>query len=151
VESGYAGGTAENPTYRDVGTGETGHAEVVRVTFDPKVITLRQILTIFFHAHDPTTRDRQGYDEGTQYRSLILYTSEEQHAAADAVEKEIRDMRVWDDKPLVTEIKPLQKFYRAEEYHQNYYRNNSSKPYCEAVIAPKLAKIRKEFHELLVE
>lgn len=149
VESGYAGGTLENPTYDDVGLGRSGHAEVVRVRFDPAQLSLKQLLTIFFHAHDPTTKNRQGNDIGTQYRSIILYENEQQHAVADEITKQIGAEGVWGEAPIVTEIEPLRTFYRAEDYHQNYYLNNPSKGYCALVIGPKLQKVRREFHELL--
>ncbi|MBN8547879.1 MAG: peptide-methionine (S)-S-oxide reductase MsrA [Deltaproteobacteria bacterium] len=148
VESGYAGGTTKNPTYDEVGMGTTQHAEVVQITFDPAVISVQQLLTVFFHAHDPTTKNRQGGDVGPQYRSIILYADEGQRLAAETVMKEITAQKIWKD-PLVTEVVPLSDFYRAEDYHQDYYANNPSKGYCALVIAPKLQKIRKEFHALL--
>ena len=151
VESGYAGGEKESPTYHEVGDGDTGHAEVVRVEFDPKVISLSQVLTIFFHAHDPTTKNQQGADVGSQYRSAILYSSEAQHQTVTKVQDQIILSHLWGEKPIVTEIAPLKKFYRAEDYHQNYYRSNPSQPYCSYVIGPKVQKIRKEFAALLKE
>lgn len=150
VESGYAGGTSDNPTYEEVSSGRRGHAEVVRVFFDPAVITLKQILTIFFHSHDPTTKDRQGYDTGPQYRSIILYGSAEQRRVTEEVVTEVGAAKLWGEAPLVTEVAPLTKFFRAEEYHQNYYRNNSKNRYCSIIIAPKVQKIRKEFSSLLL-
>jgi len=148
VESGYAGGTTENPRYEDVATRTTGHAEVVKVTFDPAVLSLKQLLTIFFHAHDPTTKNRQGNDVGPEYRSIILYSSDEQKKIATEVRDEIENQKVW-GAPIVTEIEPLKTFYRAEEEHQNYFQNNPQRGYCSIVIAPKVQKIRKEFAELL--
>lgn len=150
-ESGYAGGKTENPTYEDVSHGNTGHAEVIRLTYDPAIISLEKIFTIFFHAHDPTTKDRQGNDVGTQYRSVIFYNDDDEKALAMKVKAEIEQAKVWADMPIVTEIEPLQKFYMGEGYHQNYFKNNGSQPYCSFVIAPKVKKIRKEFSELLKE
>jgi peptide-methionine (S)-S-oxide reductase len=149
VESGYAGGTMPKPDYHSVSAGTTGHAEVVRVDFDPAQISLRQIVTIFFHAHDPTTKDRQGADVGSQYRSVILYQSDAQRQTAESVKAEIEEARLWGEKSIVTEIDSLSEFYRAEDYHQDYYRNNPQQGYCAMVIAPKLRKIRKEFADLL--
>lgn len=149
VESGYAGGNTKNPTYDQVSRGDTGHVEVVQVFFDPQVISLKQVLTIFFHAHDPTTKDRQGNDVGSQYRSAVLYENEAQHPIVDAVVKEIQDAKVWGAAPIVTEVKPLDHFYPAEEYHQNYYKNNPEQGYCSIVIGPKVQKVRKEFSQLL--
>ena len=149
IESGYSGGTVENPTYEQVSSRKTGHAEVIQITFDPAVITLKQIFTIFFHAHDPTTKDRQGNDVGPEYRSIILYSSEGQRALAEQVKGEIAAAKVWNEAPIVTEITALNKFYKAEEYHQNYYNNNRAQPYCSIVIGPKVQKIRREFAELV--
>jgi methionine-S-sulfoxide reductase len=140
VASGYQGGTTENPTYQEVTTGKTGHAEVVQVTFDPAVISFTDLLEVFFQIHDPTTLNRQGADIGTQYRSTILYSSEEQKAAAEAAIKQLTEEEVF-SKPIVTKIEPAGTFYRAEAYHQNYFTNNPSAPYCRLVIAPKLKKI----------
>jgi peptide-methionine (S)-S-oxide reductase len=137
VTSGYAGGTTENPTYKQVCSGETGHAEVIQIEFDPKVISYEKILNAFWDAHDPTTLNRQGYDSGTQYRSIILYNSEAQHAAA--VKSKTEAQKRFKD-PIVTEIVPLKKFYKAEGYHQNYFQNNPNQPYCQAVIRPKVEK-----------
>jgi peptide-methionine (S)-S-oxide reductase len=144
VESGYAGGKMANPTYRQVCDGNTGHAEVVQVTFDPAVITYREILEIFFVIHDPTTLNRQGMDVGTQYRSAIFYHSPEQKKVAEEVIAELNAAKVW-DRPIVTEVVPLQTFYRAEDYHQGYFRANPQQPYCLAVVAPKIVKLRKQF------
>jgi peptide-methionine (S)-S-oxide reductase len=144
VESGYAGGADPNPTYRRVCTGTTGHAEVVQVTFDPEVVSFREILEVFFTIHDPTTPNRQGADVGTQYRSAIFYHDEEQRRVAEEVIAELEARHLWDD-PIVTEVTPLDTFYAAEDYHQGYYRNNAYQPYCLVVIAPKVAKFRKEY------
>lgn len=144
VESGYAGGTVDNPTYEQVSSGRTGHAEVIRVEFDPKEISFSEILEVFFHLHDPTTLNRQGADVGTQYRSVIFYANDEQKRAAEERRKKIADSGLWKS-PIVTELAPLTKFYRAESYHQNYYRTNPNQPYCSVVIAPKIQKLYKEF------
>lgn len=146
--SGYSGGTIKNPTYREVTSGRTGHAEVVQLQFDPEVISYRDILTIFFHLHDPTTLNRQGADVGTQYRSVIFYHNDEQEKVAREVFEEIDRSDLWDD-PLVTEISPIQEFYRAEDYHQDYYANNPNQPYCTFVISPKMSKLRKLFKDKL--
>lgn len=144
VVSGYAGGHAENPTYKQVCTGTTGHAEVVQIKFDPKVITYEELLEVFFLTHDPTTPNRQGNDIGTQYRSIILYHNEEQKALAERVKAELDKAGAWDN-PIVTEIVPFTTFYPAEEYHQDYFAKNPDKAYCQAVIRPKLEKFRKVF------
>jgi peptide-methionine (S)-S-oxide reductase len=144
VMSGYSGGLVVNPTYRQVCDGKTGHAEVVRVTFDPAVITFREILEIFFAIHDPTTLNRQGADVGTQYRSAIFYHSPEQKATAQAVIAELNAARVY-DKPIVTEVTGATRFYPAEDYHQEYFRKNPYQPYCQVVVSPKVAKLRKNF------
>ena len=146
VESGYAGGTKPNPSYREVCTGQTGHAEVVQITFDPTEITYRELLEVFFTIHDPTTKDRQGGDVGTQYRSTILTSSDEQARTAREVIEEITAEKVWDD-PIVTKIEPLTTFYAAEKYHQDYFANNTEQPYCRIVIEPKVVKFRKKFLE----
>jgi peptide-methionine (S)-S-oxide reductase len=148
VESGYAGGHAPNPTYKQVCTGTTGHAEVVQVAFDPEIVTYKDLLNIFFTIHDPTTLNRQGGDVGTQYRSAIFYHDEEQQAAAEEVIKEITEAGIWDD-PIVTEVTPLDEFFIAEDYHQEYFTNNPNQPYCRAVVAPKVAKFRKKYEHLL--
>jgi peptide-methionine (S)-S-oxide reductase len=150
VESGYAGGHVENPSYRAVCTGDTDHAEVVQVTFDPSMLSYRDLLTVFFTIHDPTTLNRQGADTGTQYRSAIFYHDEAQRADADAIRREIGKARLWPN-PIVTEIAPLDKFYLAEDYHQEYFTNNPYQPYCMAVIAPKVVKFRKQFVDRLKE
>ena len=144
VVSGYAGGQVPNPTYEEVCTGETGHAEVVQVTFDPEQISLRELLEIFFTIHDPTTLNRQGADVGTQYRSAVFYHSAEQKAIAEQVIAELNAAGIW-PKPIVTEITPLVDFYPAEEYHQEYFRRNPYQGYCRAVIAPKVAKFRQKY------
>ncbi|QIN77883.1 peptide-methionine (S)-S-oxide reductase MsrA [Rubrobacter marinus] len=143
VESGYSGGSVAHPTYRQVCSETTGHAEVVQVTFDPAVISYRDVLGVFFATHDPTTLNRQGADVGTRYRSAVFYHDEEQRRVAEEVIAEIEAEGVWDD-PIVTEVVPFDEFYRAEEYHQGYFRNNARQPYCQVVIAPKVAKYRKQ-------
>ena len=148
VESGYAGGHVPRPSYEQVCTGTTGHAEVVQITFDPDVISFRDLLDVFFTIHDPTTKDRQGGDVGTQYRSAIFYASPEQEATARAAIKELDASGVWDD-AIVTEIEPLKEFYAAEQYHKDYYRRNPNASYCRVVIAPKVAKARSKFLEKL--
>jgi peptide-methionine (S)-S-oxide reductase len=142
VVSGYAGGTVENPTYEQVSMGNTGHAEVVQVTFDPQVITYREMLEVFFDIHDPTTLNRQGADVGTQYRSLILYHDARQKAIAEEMIQELNRAGTWPN-PIVTEMAPLEAFYEAEAYHQEYFKRNPRQPYCRAVISPKVAKFRK--------
>src|SRR5687768_16415329 len=141
VVSGYAGGRRPNPTYDQVCAGTTGHAEVVQMTFDPAVITFREILEIFFVIHDPTTLNRQGGDVGTQYRSAIYYHSEEQKRTAEALMRELEADGVWPG-PIVTELSPAPEFYPAEDYHQEYFARNPTQGYCQAVVAPKVAKLR---------
>jgi len=148
VQSGYAGGHVPNPSYEDVCTGTTGHAEVVQISFDPAVVSFDELLHVFFTIHDPTTLNRQGGDVGTQYRSAIFYHSPEQKATAERVMAELRAGKVWDD-PIVTELKPLAAFYPAEEYHRDYFRRNPNQGYCSAVIAPKVAKVRKLYLDKL--
>ena len=148
VESGYAGGAKPNPTYREVCTGATGHAEVVQVTFDPRAVSFREILEVFFTAHDPTTLNRQGADVGTQYRSVIFHHDDEQRRVAEQVVEEINASGIW-DAPVVTELAPFTEFYRAEDYHQNYFRDNSAQPYCQMVVAPKVRKFRERFRDRL--
>ncbi len=148
VESGYMGGGKANPTYDEVCSGRTGHAEVVRVTFDPEVVSFREILEVFFVIHDPTTLDRQGNDVGTQYRSVIFYQTPEQKAVAEQVIARLNHAKLWDD-PIVTEIAPGSTFYPAEDYHQEYFARNPYQPYCQFVVAPKVAKFRKHFLEKL--
>lgn len=144
VVSGYAGGDVPNPSYELVCTGRTGHAEVVQITFDPAVISYRELLEVFFTVHDPTTLNRQGADIGTQYRSVIFYHSEEQRRIAVEKMKAIEDAGIWDD-PIVTQLEPFDAFYPAEAYHQEYYARNPNAGYCQFVIKPKVAKFRKEF------
>ncbi|MDO9371380.1 MAG: peptide-methionine (S)-S-oxide reductase MsrA [Gammaproteobacteria bacterium] len=144
VESGYSGGAVKNPAYREVCEGTTGHAEVVQVTFDATIISYKEILEIFFTFHDPTTLNRQGADSGTQYRSVIFYHTPEQQAVAEEVVQEINAAGIW-DAPVVTELAPFSAFYRAEDYHQDYYSRNGSQPYCQMVIAPKVKKFRASY------
>ena len=141
VASGYAGGTKENPTYKEVCAGDTGHAEVIQVEYDPKVVSYEKLLETFWEARDPTTLNRQGNDHGTQYRSIILYSGEAQRAAAEKSKAEAQKAL---DKPIVTEIVPLKKFYKAEDDHQDYYRDNPSQPYCRMIIRPKVEKFEKK-------
>lgn len=148
VESGYSGGTDEHPSYQQVCSGSTGHAEVVRITFDPRQITYQEILEIFFSLHNPTTLNRQGADVGTQYRSIILYHDDNQKRTAETVMQELTAQQVWDD-PLVTQLVPFEKFYIAEDYHQEYFKNNPDQGYCQLVIAPKVAKIRQKYLQKL--
>src|SRR5262245_1100478 len=148
VESGYSGGTAPMPTYQEVCSGATGHAEVVQVTFDPTIINYPEILDVFFAIHDPTTLNRQGADVGTQYRSAIYYHSPEQKEAAERRVKELNAEKIW-DAPIVTEITPAQEFFRAEDYHQGYFRQHPEQGYCQYVVSPKVAKFRKQFAEKL--
>ena len=144
VISGYAGGHVPNPTYEQVCGGRTGHAEVVQVTFDPETISLRDILDVFFTIHDPTTLNRQGADVGTQYRSAIFFNSPEQEQTARDAIAQITASGIWHN-PIVTEVAPLERFYPAEGYHQNYFERNPFQPYCQIVIAPKVAKAREHF------
>lgn len=148
VESGYSGGHVPNPTYKQVCSDTTGHAEVVRVTFDPTIITYRDLLRVFFAIHDPTTLNRQGNDIGTSYRSAIFYLDEEQKRTAEEVIRELTDAKLWPN-PIVTEVTKFDAFYMAEDYHQEYFANNPFQPYCMAVVAPKVAKFRKQFVERL--
>ncbi|MDD5311438.1 MAG: peptide-methionine (S)-S-oxide reductase MsrA [Dehalococcoidia bacterium] len=148
VTPGYAGGATADPTYQQVCGGATGHAEVIKIDYDPSLISYDALLDVFFHTHDPTTPDRQGYDVGEQYRSIIFYTSREQKEAA---EQYIDDLGISGEfgRPIVTQVKPLTAFYEAEGYHQNYYAANDAQPYCRMVIAPKLAKLRAKYGDLL--
>lgn len=148
VESGYAGGHVENPTYNQVVRGNTGHAEVARVTFDPDVITYEELLEVFWHTHNPTTLNRQGNDVGPQYRSAIFYHNDEQKQTAEESLKKTDASDLWED-PIVTEITPLKNYSVAENYHQNYFNNNKNAGYCSVVIAPKIAKFKKDFPHLL--
>lgn len=148
VLSGYSGGEVAHPSYEDVCTGTTGHAEVIQISFDPTVISLQELLKVFFTLHDPTTMNRQGNDVGPQYRSVIFYRDEAQKRVAEQVIKETEDSGIW-DAPVVTELKPFDKFYVAEDYHQDYFRKNPLQPYCLVVIRPKVAKLRKSYLEML--
>ena len=148
VESGYSGGSLPHPTYQQVCSGSTGHAEVVQITFDPRVVTYRELLEVFFTIHDPTTLNRQGNDVGTQYRSAIFYHTPEQKSTAEEVIAELEAQKAWDG-AIVTEVTPLDAYYPAEDYHQAYFRQNPNQPYCSAVIAPKVAKFRRQYLEKL--
>jgi peptide-methionine (S)-S-oxide reductase len=148
VESGYSGGKRPNPTYEQVVTGATGHAEVTRISFNPDVISFDELLEIFFKTHDPTTLNRQGADVGTQYRSVVFYTSEIQKEKAEYWKNKINEAGIYDN-PIVTEISELKEFYKAEDYHQNYYEQNKSQPYCSFVITPKVNKLEKLFKDKL--
>lgn len=148
VSSGYMGGAVKNPTYKEVCTGQTGHAEVARIIYDPAKISFADLLEVFWKTHDPTTLNRQGADVGTQYRSVIFYHSEEQKTEAESYKKKLDESGAW-DKPLVTEISPAEIFYEAEEYHQNYYTQNGDASYCQFVIRPKMDKFRKAFADKL--
>jgi peptide-methionine (S)-S-oxide reductase len=149
VESGYCGGARPNPTYEQVCSGTTGHAEVVQVTFDLAVVSFREVLEVFFAIHDPTTLNRQGADVGTQYRSAIFYHTPVQQQVAEQVIAELNAAKVW-DRPIVTEVVALAAFYPAEDYHQGYFRNHPGQGYCQAVVSPKVAKFRKRFADKLV-
>lgn len=148
VESGYSGGHVDNPTYKDICTGTTGHAEVIRIQFDPEMITYADLLEVLWETHDPTTLNRQGADAGTQYRSAIFYHTEEQKAIAIASKEAAEESGLWRD-PIVTEISPLTNYYGAEDYHQNYYNDNTNQGYCRAVITPKMDKFKKRFRDKL--
>lgn len=148
VESGYSGGTVKNPSYKEVCTGTTGHAEVIQLTYDPSVISYEELLEIFWHTHDPTTLNRQGNDVGPQYRSVVFYHDEEQRKLAEHYKKKLNEEKVYPN-PVVTEITPFETFYVAEDYHQNYYALNGNVPYCTFVIKPKLEKFKKVFAEKL--
>jgi peptide-methionine (S)-S-oxide reductase len=150
VESGFSGGSVPKPTYEQVCTGTTGHAEVVQVTFDPKVLPLHDLLSVFFTMHDPTTLNRQGPDSGTQYRSVIFYRNPGQKAVAETVMKEVTAAKIWDG-ALVTQLSPFAAFWKAEGYHQDYFQNNPNQPYCRAVIEPKVRKFREKFRDRLAQ
>ena len=150
VTSGYSGGNVANPSYKLVCTGTTGHAEVVQIVFDPKVVTYSELLQVFFTIHDPTTLNRQGADVGTQYRSAIFYHNLEQKSDAEKTIEDIETAKIWDD-PIVTQVVPFEEFYPAEDYHQEYFRNNINQPYCQIVIAPKVAKFRRQYVSRLKE
>ncbi|MGE5305694.1 MAG: peptide-methionine (S)-S-oxide reductase MsrA [Alphaproteobacteria bacterium] len=148
VMPGYAGGSLKNPTYEKVCSGETGHAEVIRIEFNPRQITFSDLLTVFFATHDPTTLNRQGADVGTQYRSVVFYVDEEQKRQAESFIKQLTDTTSF-GRPVVTTVEPLKEFYPAEDYHRKYYANNTYQPYCQITIPPKLNKLHKQFSELL--
>jgi peptide-methionine (S)-S-oxide reductase len=148
VESGYAGGSAEDPSYEKVCSGTTGHAEVVRIHYDPEKVSYRLLLEIFFASHDPTTLNRQGNDIGTQYRSIILYTTPEQKKAARDYIQKLKDNKTYPSM-IVTEVEPLEKFYKGEDYHQDYFANNERAPYCRAVVSPKVNKAKTKFASML--
>jgi peptide-methionine (S)-S-oxide reductase len=150
VTSGYSGGNVANPSYKLVCTGMTGHAEVIQIVFDPKVVSYSELLQVFFTIHDPTTLNRQGADVGTQYRSAIFYHNLEQKSDAEKTIEEIETAKIWDD-PIVTQVVPFEDFYPAEDYHQEYFRNNTNQPYCQIVIAPKVAKFRRQYVSRLKE
>lgn len=150
VESGYSGGDVEDPSYREVTSGKTGHAEVARIHFNPDVVSYQTILEVFWHTHNPTTLNRQGADVGTQYRSAIFYHNEEQKTVAENSLKKTDESDLWEDS-IVTTVEPLINYYEAENYHQNYYENNPNAGYCSVVIAPKIAKFKKDFPDLLKE
>jgi len=144
VESGYSGCKMENPTYEKVSTGTTGHAEVVQISFNPDVISFKEILEVFFSSHDPTTLNRQGQDIGTQYRSVIFFHDDQQKAIAEQIIKELTKTKTW-NMPIVTQIEPFKIFYKAEEYHQNYFKNHPEKSYCSIIIAPKIGKLKQHY------
>jgi peptide-methionine (S)-S-oxide reductase len=144
VEPGYSGGKLENPTYEQVSTGRTGHAEVAKIIFDPEVVSYREILEIFFSTHDPTTLNRQGPDVGTQYRSVIFYCNDQQKAVAEQLMKELSETKAW-DRPIVTQLEPLKVFYPAEDYHKDYFKRHPEQAYCTLVIAPKIAKLKEHY------
>jgi peptide-methionine (S)-S-oxide reductase len=148
VESGYSGGHVKNPSYNQISTGRTGHAEVIRLSYDPAVITFEELLEVFWHTHNPTTLNRQGGDIGPQYRSVIFYHNDEQKRLAESSLKKTDASGLWED-PIVTEISPLVNYFKAEEYHQNYFNNNPENRYCSLIIAPKVAKFKKDFPHML--
>ena len=144
VEPGYTGGSKSNPTYEEVSLGKTGHAEAVQITFDPNQISFKEILEIFFATHDPTTLNRQGPDVGTQYRSAIFYQNEKQRITAETVIKDLNKEQIWDS-PIVTKLEPFKVFYKAEDYHKDYFKRNPNQAYCQAIITPKIAKLQQRF------
>lgn len=144
VESGYSGGSIPNPSYEQVSTGTTGHAEVIQITFDPSAISFREILEIFFTTHDPTTLNRQGPDVGTQYRSVIFYHGDAQKAIAESVIAELDKEGIW-NQPIVTKLEPFKAFYKAEDYHKEYYKRHRNDPYCRTIITPKIIKLQQKF------
>ena len=149
VVSGYSGGDTQNPSYQEICTGKTNHAEVIQITFDEKKISLERVLEIFWHLHDPTTPNKQGNDVGTQYRSIIFYTNTEQKKIAEKIKQNLENSKVYEN-PIVTEIKALEKFYPAEDYHQNYFQKNPNSGYCQITISPKIAKLRLKYLENLI-
>lgn len=150
VLSGYAGGHTENPTYTEVSSKATGHAEVIKVEYDPQIISYRDLLEVFFATHDPTTLNQQGYDKGPEYRSIILYTTEQQKQEAGEIITELTQEKAYPN-PIVTTVEPLEKFFEAEDEHKNFYRNNPSSPYCQVVINPKIQKFKEKFASLIEE
>ncbi|MGD8545775.1 MAG: peptide-methionine (S)-S-oxide reductase MsrA [Candidatus Bathyarchaeota archaeon] len=148
VEPGYCGGESANPTYEQVTTSRTGHAEVVQITFDPEVISFRELLEVFFSTHDPTTLNQQGHDVGTQYRSVIFHHDNHQKAIAEKLIEELNKAKTWDG-PIVTQIEPFRVFYKAEDYHKDYFKHHPRQPYCQLIIKPKIAKLRKNFSNKL--
>ncbi len=150
VLPGYSGGHSENPTYKQVCTGTTGHAEVAQIIYDPEKITFKELLEVFWQTHDPTTLNKQGNDIGTQYRSVIFYHNEEQKSIAKEMKEKLDNEGIWEN-PIVTEITPFQKFYEAEDYHHNYYNENSSQPYCSYIITPKIEKFKKAFSDKIIK
>jgi peptide-methionine (S)-S-oxide reductase len=148
VASGYTGGMMQSPSYEAVCSGTTGHVEAIKIEYDPEIVKLNDLLAVFFTSHDPTTLNRQGNDTGTQYRSAIFYTTPEQQTEIQQFIQKLTNDQVFKD-PIVTEVKPASEFYEAEGYHKNYYRNNENKPYCQVVISPKIAKLRKQYSHLL--
>ena len=148
VMSGYAAGTTANPTYEQVCSGATGHAEVIKITFNPQEISYDDLLDVFFHVHDPTVKNRQGADEGSQYRSIILYATPAQKTSAEKIIQKFTEQHEF-EKPIVTEIKPLEKFYEAEDYHQRYFELNREQPYCQYVISPKMLKFKEKYAKMM--
>lgn len=148
VVSGYSGGSGANPTYKEVCSGNSGHAEVIQIKFDPQIISFAELLEVFWQTHDPTTPNRQGADVGSQYRSVVFYHSEQQRQQAEAYKKKLNQEHAF-EKPVITEISAFKKFYGAEDYHQDYYRQNSRQPYCTFVIKPKIDKVKKVFADKL--
>lgn len=148
VISGYAGGELDNPTYEEVSAGSTNHAEAIQIKFNPKIISFEKILAVFWHLIDPTTLNKQGADVGTQYRSVIFYHNQEQKRVAEESKRKVEQSGMYKD-PIVTKIEPFANFYKAEEYHQNYYERNSYQPYCQLIINPKIDKLIREFNELI--
>jgi peptide-methionine (S)-S-oxide reductase len=148
VVSGYSGGNVKNPSYREVTTGRTGHAEVIQITYDPSMVSYTELLEIFFKTHDPTTLNRQGADVGTQYRSVVFYHDEQQKKTVEGIIRDLDDEKIWNN-PIVTEVTAFEQFYQAEEYHQEYFANNPNQGYCRVVIQPKIDKLNKVFKDKL--